>query len=119
MAGFDNRSGFTFGDIVLAAYALPDGEPVENRPCVVVSSSTYNQQRGEVLVMAIAVQKRPNASSGEMAVLLPAAAGLDRGAVFKPVLATVDQRIVRLILGRLEERDRERLRHLLDLIFGR
>lgn len=119
MAGFDNRSGFTFGDIVLAPFGLPDRGAVENQPCVIVSSSTYNLQRGDVLIMAFAFKKRPDASSGEMAVLAPEAAGLDRGAVFKPVLATVDQRIVRLILGRLDERDRERLRHLLDLIVGR
>ncbi len=119
MAGFDNRSGFTFGDIVLAPYAMPGSQGAEHRPCVIVSSSTYNQQRGEVLIMAIAVQKRADASSGEMAVLEPEAAGLDRGAAFKPVLVTVDQRRLRLILGHLTERDRERLRHLLDLILGK
>lgn len=119
MAGFDNRSGFTFGDIVLVPHAMPGEPSAEIRPCVIVSSTTYNHQRGEVLIMALAVQKRPNASSGEMAILAPEAAGLDRGSVLRPVLTTVDQRLVRLILGRLDERDRERLRHLLDLIVGR
>lgn len=119
MAGFDNRSGFTFGDIVLATFAIPGMETVTNRPGVVVSSGTYNQQRGEVLIMAIAIKKRPDASAGEVAVLQSEAAGLDKGAVFKPVLMTIEQRLVRLILGRLEDRDRERLRHLLDLIVGR
>ncbi|MDH3662137.1 MAG: hypothetical protein OEU92_19260 [Alphaproteobacteria bacterium] len=118
MAGFDNRSGFAFGDIVLAPYAMPGQETAEYQPSAIVSSSTYNQQRGEVLVMAIAVQNRPDASSGEMAVLEAEAAGLDKGAAFKPVLMTVEQRLVRLILGRLDERDRQRLRHLLDLIIG-
>lgn len=118
MAGFDNRSGFSFGDIVVAPYALPGEKTAAHRPCVIVSSSTYNQQRGEVLVMAIAVQDRADASSGEMAVLQAEAAGLDKGAAFKPVLTTIEQRWVRLILGRLGERDRDRLRHLLDLIVG-
>ncbi|MEZ5931875.1 MAG: type II toxin-antitoxin system PemK/MazF family toxin [Alphaproteobacteria bacterium] len=118
MAGFDNRSGFSFGDIVLAPYVMPSQQAAEHQPCVVISSSTYNQQRAEVLTMAIVTQARPDASSGEMAVLMAEAAGLDRGAAFKPVLMTIEQRLVRLILGRLESRDRERLHHLLDLIVG-
>lgn len=118
MAGFDNRSGFTFGDTVLAPYAMPDQKTAEHQPCAIVSSSTYNQQRGEVLIMAIAYQDRPDASSGEMALQQPGAAGLDRGAALKPLLMTIEQRMVRVILGRLEPRDRERLRQLLDLIVG-
>ena len=118
MAGFDNRSGFTFGDIILVPYALPGQQMPEHQPSVIVSSSTYNQQRGEVLIMAIAVQSRPDASCGEMAVLEPEAAGLDKGAALKPILMTIEQRLVRLILGRLNDRDRQRLRHLLDLIVG-
>ncbi|MEM7045154.1 MAG: type II toxin-antitoxin system PemK/MazF family toxin [Pseudomonadota bacterium] len=118
MAGFDNRSGFIFGDIVVASYAMPSQEQAEYQPAVIVSTSTYNQQRDDVLIMGIAVQDRPDASSGEMSVQRAEAAGLDRGAVFKPVMTTIDQRHVRLILGRLEERDRQRLRHLLELIVG-
>ncbi|MEM8950557.1 MAG: type II toxin-antitoxin system PemK/MazF family toxin [Pseudomonadota bacterium] len=118
MAGFDNRSGFTFGDIVMAPYRMPGQDEDLHQPCVIVSSSTYNQQRSEVLIMALAVQKRPNASSGEMAVMHAEAAGLDKGAAFKPVLQTIEQRLVRLILGRLEDGDRQRLRHLLGLIVG-
>lgn len=118
MAGFDNRAGFTFGDVILAPYSMPEQDEVIQGPSVVVSSGTYNQQRAELLVMAIGVQVRPKTSSGEMAIQNAEAAGLDKGAVFKPVLATVEQRLVRLILGRLEDRDLQSLRHLLDLIVG-
>jgi mRNA-degrading endonuclease toxin of MazEF toxin-antitoxin module len=119
MAGFDNRLGFCFGDIIVASYAIPGQEEPEAQPCVIVSSSTYNQQRDTVLVMAITVQSRPNATSGEMALQAAEAAGLERGAVFRPMLATVEQRRVRLILGRLDDADRQRLRYLLDLFLGR
>jgi len=115
MAGFDNRSGFTFGDTLLAMYALPNQEQAIPQPCVVVSSATYNLQRSEILVMAIAVQDRPNASSGEISVLHPETAGLDKGSAFKPMLTTVPQRLVRLILGHLGDHDRQQLRQLLDL----
>lgn len=118
MAGLDNRSGFTFGDIVLASFAAPGQDVAIHQHGVVVSSTTYNQQRDQLLIMAIAMQKRPDTCAGEMAVQKAEAAGLDRDAVFKPVLVTIEQRLVRLILGRLEDRDRERLRHLLNLIVG-
>lgn len=118
MTGFDNRAGFTFGDVVMVPYGLPDQCDVMQRPGIVVSSSTYNQQRAEILAMAITMQDRPNASSGEMAIQDVAAAGLDPGAAMKPVLITVEQKSVRLILGHLNDRDLERLRHLLRLILG-
>ncbi|MEL6961863.1 MAG: type II toxin-antitoxin system PemK/MazF family toxin [Pseudomonadota bacterium] len=119
MAGFDNRLGFSFGDIVVASYAIPDQKEPEARPGVIVSSSTYNQQRSNVLIMAVTIQNRPDASSGELPLQAAEAAGLERGAVFTPVLATVEQQRVRLILGQLAFADRQSLRHLLDLILGR
>ena len=118
MVGFDNRSGFAFGDTLLAMYELPGEEKPVPKACAIVSSGTFNQQRSEVVVMAIAVQPRPDASSGEIAVLQPEAAGLEKGSAFKPVLATVPQRLVRLILGHLGDDDRQQLRHLLDLFLG-
>lgn len=118
MAGFDNRAGFTFGDTVLAPYAMPQQDEAVQRPGVVVSSTTFNQQRTEILMMAVVTQDRPNAISGEVAIQSAESAGLDQGAALKPILFTVDQRQVRLILGKLGDRDRQSLRHLLDLIIG-
>ncbi len=118
MAGFDSRAGFAFGDIVLASYAMPHQEEPAQGPCVIISSTTYNQQRADVLAMAIVTQKPPGASSGEIAIQNVKAAGLERGAALKPVLLTLEQKLVRLILGRLDERDRQSLRHLLNLILG-
>ncbi len=118
MAGFDNRAGFAFGDVVLATFAMPYRSGVIKGPSVIVSSTTYNQQRDDALAMMISDLDRPNASSGEMAIQNIEAAGLDTGAALKPILITLEQRLIRLILGRLDERDRQSLRHLLDLILG-
>ncbi|MGH1480177.1 MAG: type II toxin-antitoxin system PemK/MazF family toxin [Geminicoccales bacterium] len=118
MAGFDNRAGFAFGDIVLASYATPHQGNVVQGPSVIISSTTYNQQRAEVLAMLIADLDRPNASSGEIGIQNIKAAGLDPGAALKPIIVTLEQKLVRLILGRLDERDRQSLRHLLNLILG-
>ncbi len=118
MVGFDSRAGFAFGDIVLASYAMPHRQDLVQGPSVIISSTTYNQQRAEVLAMAIVSRKRSNAGSGEIAIQNAKAAGLDDGAALKPILLTLEQKLVRLILGRLDERDRQSLRHLLDLILG-
>lgn len=118
MAGFDNRAGFAFGDVVLASYAMPHRPGVIKGPSVIISSTTYNQQRNDALTMVISDLDRPNASSGEIAIQNVEAAGLAPGAALKPILITLEQKLVRLILGRLGERDRQSLRHLLNLILG-
>jgi hypothetical protein len=118
MAGFDNRAGFAFGDVVLASYTLPYQPEITNSPSVVISSTTYNQQRDEVLAMAIIDRARPFVSAGEITIQNAEAAGLDPGAAFKPIFITLEQKRVRLIVGRLDDRDRQSLRHLLHLILG-
>ncbi len=118
MVGFDNRAGFAFGDVVLASYAMPHQRDLVQGPSVIVSSMTYNQQRAEVLAMAIVGMDRPNASSGEIAIQNVKAAGLDDRSALKPVLLTLEQKQVRLILGGLDKRDRQSLRYLLNLILG-
>ena len=118
MAGFDNRAGFAFGDVVFASYGVPEEEVPVRGPCVIISSMTYNQQRGDVLAMTIVHVGRPNVSSGEIAIQNVDAAGLEAGAVLRPVVITLEQRLVRLILGHLDDRDRQSLRHLLNLILG-
>lgn len=118
MAGFDNRSGFAFGDIVFASFAMPHQSELVKGPSVIVSSTTYNQQRAEVLAMVIVDLDRPNAGSGEIAIQNTKAAGVNSGSVLKPVLVTLEQKLIRLILGRLDERDRQSLRYLLNLILG-
>jgi len=118
MAGFDNRAGFAFGDVVLATFVMPHRSGVIKGPSVIISSTTYNQQCHDALAMMISDLDQPKASSGEIAIRNVEAAGLDPGAALKPILITLEQRLVRLILGRLDERDRQSLRHLLDLILG-
>lgn len=118
MVGFDTRSGFAFGDIVLATYAMPHRSGIIEGPSVIVSSTTYNQQRADVLAMTITDLERPNVGSGEIAIQNVDAAGLGPGAALKPIVITLEQKLVRLILGRLDKHDRQSLRHLLNLILG-
>ena len=70
------------------------------------------------MVMSVVVQSRPDASTGEMAVQHAESAGLEKGAALKPVLVTIEQCRVRLIIGHLQEMDRQRLRQLMQLIIG-
>ncbi len=118
MVGFDNRTGFTFGDVIIASYAMPNQQDLVQGPSVIISSKTYNQQRSEVLAMRIASLHRPDASTGEIAIQDISASGLDPGSALMPVLITLDQKRVRLVLGSLRERDLKSLRYLLKLILG-
>ena len=95
-----------------------DSDGTEHRPAVVISSNAYNRKRAYVLVIAVTSRDRPNGVAGEVAIEHWEDAGLDRGAVLEPVLATIDQRRIRLIAGQLHERDRRTLHGLLGLVLG-
>ena len=68
--------------------------------------------------MAIATEHRPGTGHGEIAIQHVRPAGLDQGASLMPVLATIQQKRIRLILGHLDDGDLRNLRSLLGLIFG-
>ncbi len=68
--------------------------------------------------MAITSQVRSPPAFGEVPVRDWQAAGLIKLSVIKPVLVTLDQRLVRKTLGRLNETDRSALKDTLQLILG-
>lgn len=50
---------FEFGDVVLVPFPLTDQSAAKKRPAVVVSTAAYNAERGDVIVMAVTSQLRP------------------------------------------------------------
>jgi mRNA interferase MazF len=110
--------GFDFGDIVLVPFPFTDQTATKRRPAVVVSSTAYHQQRPDVILMAVTSQVRSPAGFGEMDIEHWQKAGLLKPAVVKPVMATVEKRLVLRKLGKLEETDRKNLLDVLQQIIG-
>lgn len=83
-----------------------------------MSSDTYQKRRPDVVIMAVTSQIRPKPAFGEVSVTEWKKAGLLRPSVTKPILASIEKRLVRRKLGRLAKPDRESLREALSRILG-
>jgi len=111
-------TGYELGDLVLVPFPFTDQSTTKRRPAVVVSSDAYHRDRRDLIILAVTSQVRPAASVGEVAIAHWKEAGLLKPSVLKPVLATIERRLVLRKLGRLEDEDRRALREVLQAILG-
>ncbi len=109
---------FDFGDLVLVPFPFTSQAASKRRPAVVVSSAAYAIARPDVVLMAVTSQVRPSPALGEAWLSDWAASGLLKPSVVKPVLATLEQRLVIRTLGQLMAADLQRLRTALASILG-
>ena len=111
-------TGSEFGDLVLVPFPFTDQTATKRRPAVVVSSAAYHRERPDLVILAVTSQVRPVAGFGETAIVQWKEAGLLKPSVFKPVLATIERRLVLRTLGQLAEEDRVALHRVLAEILG-
>lgn len=55
---------YAFGDVILVPFPFTDQSTKKQRPAVVISSSSYNAQRPDVILLAIAIAGSACSSSG-------------------------------------------------------
>lgn len=113
-----SMTAYNPGDVILVPFPFTDQSQSKQRPAVVVSTARYQVERPDIVVMAITSQVRSPPAFGESSVRDWRAAGLLKPSVIKPVLTTLDQRLVRKTLGRLSGTDRSALKDVLRLILG-
>ena|SRR5688572_21921307 len=111
-------TGYSFGEIVLVPFPFTDQSGTKRRPAVVVSSQRYHAERPDLVIMAVTSQMRPSSGFGEAAVKEWKAAGLLKASVIKPVLTTIEARLVIRRLGRLKDEDEQALRQALEAVLG-
>lgn len=109
---------FRFGDIVLVPFPFTDQTMVKRRPAVVISTLAYNREKPDLIVMAVTSQMRPTASLGEVWLKDWSEAGLLKPSAVKPVMATLEQRLIIRTLGRLASRDQTDLNDAIKEIIG-
>ncbi len=112
-----SSTSYDFGDLVLVPFPFTDQTGAKNRPAVVVSSSTLHRESVDLIMAAVTTQPR-SGSSLEMPIGDWGAAGLPRPSVVKPVLFTLDRKLVLKPLGRLSEGDRTALKTALLSMIG-
>jgi mRNA interferase MazF len=109
---------FEFGQVVLVPFPFTSQAASKRRPAVVVSTRSYNLDRPDVIVMAITSQLRPSPLFGEVWLSDWQGAGLLKPSAIKPIMATLEQRLVIRSLGALVERDADELRRAISQIVG-
>lgn len=113
-----NASRFSFGDVVLVPFPFTDQSGAKKRPAVVVSGSSYNASRRDIVIMAITSQVRTPLAFGEAMLADWQAAGLIKQSVLKPVFTTIEQHLVIRTMGRLSAADAKALRELISHVIG-
>lgn len=111
-------TSYSFGDIVLVPFPFTDQRGSKKRPAVVVSSAAYNTSRLDLILMAITSQIKTPKVVGEVAIAEWQRAGLLKASTIKPVITTVEKRLVSRTLGRLEQQDCAALLQALHVIIG-
>lgn len=107
---------YSFGEVVLVPFPFTDQAGMKKRPAVVVSGSSYNTSRRDLIIMAITSQMRQPLGFGEAFVADWQAAGLIKPSVFKPVLTTIEQGLVVRSMGILTPSDLRTLRETISAI---
>ena len=114
-----NTTTYNFGDVVLVPFPFTNQSTSKRRPAVVVSSRGYNENRPDVILMAITSQiLRPAGAIGEVMLRDWKGAGLPKASLVKPVVATLEQLLILRKLGSLGEPDLHAVRSALQQIIG-
>lgn len=111
-------TSYSLGDVVLVPFPFSDQTGIKKRPAIVVSSQAYQQRRRDLIIMAVSSQIRATPDFGEFTVRDWKKAGLIKPSVIKPVLATIEKRLVLRTLGQLQAADRASLGKALQAILG-
>lgn len=105
----------SFGNVILVPFPFTDQTGTKKRPAVIVSNAAYNQERRDVVIMAITSRVGP-AAAHEALIQDWQAAGLLKSSVMKPVIATIEQPLIIKRLGTLSARDQAALRKIIGAV---
>ncbi len=100
-----NPTGFNPGDVILLSYPFGEGAGVRKRPALVISSSGFNQETGELVIAQITSRVSAPARPGDYAIAEWREAKLPRPALVRARLATLARSLVLRRLGSLSEAD--------------
>lgn len=110
--------GYRFGAVILVPFPFTDQTAFKKRPAVVISSSQYQDERPDLLIMAVTSQMRVAGDFDGMILATWREAGLLKPSAVKPVIATIAQPLVLRCLGTLTDSDSQALRKWVNLLLG-
>ncbi len=88
---------------ILFRLPFTDQTASKQRPAAVVSSAAYHRNHPDLIIMALTSQVRSVTIVGERPVIFCKEAGLLKPSMIKPVLATVEKRLILRKLGQFRK----------------
>jgi len=113
-----STTAYSFGDVVLVPFPFTDQSAAKRRPAIVISASSYNRERPDVIIMAVTSQMRAAGAVTDIQIKEWKEAGLLKPSVVKPIITTIEQSLVLRRLGRLQARDQDLLQQTLTTILA-
>jgi mRNA interferase MazF len=111
-----STTSYDFGDVLLVPFPFSNQAAVKKRPAVVVSSSSYNQSRPDLIILALTSQPTASTVFGGTSLSHWKGAGLLKPSVFKPLLSTIEKNLVIQKMGRLHPSDQKTLQKILKMM---
>ena len=102
-------TSYKFGDVVLVPFPFSNLREHKQRPAVIISPNAYQSARPDCILLAISSQILSPLGYGEALIQAWQAAGLLKPSVFKPLVFTLEQSVIRRRLGSLAPSDLETL----------
>jgi mRNA interferase MazF len=109
---------YSFGDVLLVPFPFTDQTTGKQRPAIVVSSTEYNFNRPDIVLIAVTSQFRLPVPYGDTGITHWEKAGLIKPSVMKPIFTTIEKGLVKKRLGKLAKKDEQALREALQKILG-
>ncbi len=98
-------TSFNSGDIILVPFPFTDQSTSKKLPAVIISSKTYNAKRPDLIIMAVTSQIKPTSIIGEVIIQAWEDAGLLKPSAIKPVITTIEKKLVLKKMGKLKNDD--------------
>jgi len=98
-------TAYNRGDIVLVPFPFSNQTVIKKRPAVIISSARYNAASQDIIIMAVPSRLEKVFDIGECRIQNWQEAGLLKPSSIKPVLSTIEQKLVLKKLGSLSTDD--------------
>jgi mRNA interferase MazF len=109
-------TSFNSGDIILVPFPFTDQSTSKKRPAVIISSPAYNAERPDFIIMAVTSQIKPTSIIGEVIIQDWEDAGLLKPSAIKPVITTIEKKLVLKKMGQLKKDDLTTLQKNINMI---
>ncbi len=107
---------YSFGDVLLVPFPFTDQTTTKKRPTIVISSDIYNQEKPDIILIAVTSQISTPLQFGDMLITDWSKSGLIKPSAIKPIVTTLEKALVIKKLGKLEALDIQALKNFLKEI---